>query len=72
MNWIVNLFFDDARRGGWFDAVLSQVRNHPRAIRTIEYADRCDEMWDCRLPNPYPKFAEWRQAADSCVETGRS
>lgn len=70
MNWIVNLFFDDARRGGWFDTVLSQVRNHPRAIRTIEYADRCDEMWDCRLPNPYPKFAEWGQAA--YVETGRS
>jgi hypothetical protein len=29
-NWIVNHFFGDAQRGGWFDAILSEVRNQPR------------------------------------------
>ena len=72
MTWIVNHFFHDHRRGDWFDAVLSQSRSHPRAIRTMEYADHCDETWQSRVPNPYPRFDEWRKAADSFVETSRS
>jgi hypothetical protein len=39
MAWIVDHFFRDAHNEGWFDAILTQARNHPRAIRTMEYAD---------------------------------
>jgi len=72
MNWIADHFFEDAQKGGWFDAVLIQVRNHPRAIRTMEYADHCDELCESRFPSPYPSFEEWRRAADSYVETNVS
>ena len=68
MGWIVNQNFKDAKSEGWFDAVLLFVHRHPRAIRTIEYADYCDECWDSRLPDAYPSFAEWRSNADAYVE----
>jgi len=44
------------------------VRSHPRAIRTMEYADHCDEVWISELPSPYPSFEDWRRDADSYVE----
>lgn len=39
MCWIADHFFQHAKAEGWFDAILIQVQNHPRAIRTVEYAD---------------------------------
>ena len=68
MLWIGDHFFQDAKREGWFDAILVQARIHPRAIRTMEYADHCDEVWSSEIPNPYPSFEEWRRDADSYVE----
>lgn len=44
MSWIVD-FFESAKAQGWFDTVLVQARSHPRAVRTMEYADHCDEVW---------------------------
>jgi len=41
MHWIAAHFFHDAQTEGWFDAILVEVRRHPRAIRTMEYADHC-------------------------------
>ena len=68
MLWIADQFFQDAQTEGWFDAILIQVRSHPRAIRTMEYANHCDEIWDSELPSPYPSFEDWRRDADSYVE----
>ena len=68
MWWIADHYFDDANAGKWFDAVRMLAHRHPRAIRTMEYADHCDEVWGSRLPNPYPSFDEWRNDADSYVE----
>lgn len=68
MSWITDRFFQNARADGWFDAVLIQVRSHPRAIRTMEYADHCDEVWGAHLPIPYPSFEDWRRDADAYVE----
>jgi hypothetical protein len=56
-------------REGWFDALLLCVHDHPRAIRTMEYADYCEETWGPRLPEPYPSFKECRRNADSFVES---
>jgi hypothetical protein len=68
MLWIGDRFFQDAKTQGWFDAILVQVRNHPRAIRTMEFADHCDELRGSELPIPYPPFEDWRREADSYVD----
>lgn len=68
MLWIGNHFFEDAKIEGWFDAILIQVRDHPRAIRTMEFADHCEKLWGETLPMPYPRFADWRTEADSFVD----
>jgi hypothetical protein len=61
-------YFDDAKAEKWFDAVLMLAHRHPRAIRAMEYAEHCEEIWGLRLPDPYPSFEEWRMQADSYVE----
>jgi hypothetical protein len=68
MLWIADHFFQDAQTEGWFDAILVHVRSHPRAIRTMEYADHCDELWGSELPNPYPSLEDWRRDADLYVD----
>jgi hypothetical protein len=68
MCWIADHFFQHAKAERWFDAILIQVQSHPRAIRTMEYADHCDEMWGAHLPTPYPAFEAWRRDADAYVE----
>ena len=68
MLWVGDRFFQHAKAEGWFDAILIQVRSHPRAIRTMEYAEHCDEIWISELPIPYPSFEDWRRDADSYVE----
>ena len=68
MLWITEHFFQDAKTEGWFEAILIQVRSHPRAIRTVEYAERCSEIWGTQLRCPYPAFEDWRRDADSYVE----
>jgi hypothetical protein len=70
MLWICDRFFQDAKTEGWFDAMLVQVRNHPRAIRTMEFADYCAELWGEKPPIPYPPFEDWRRDADSYVYLG--
>ncbi|MFZ0912709.1 MAG: hypothetical protein WBQ76_12830 [Candidatus Korobacteraceae bacterium] len=67
MLWIADHFFRDAKTEGWFEAVLIQVRSHPRAIRTMEFSDYCSEIWGSELPSPYPPFEDWRRDADSYV-----
>ena len=68
MMWISDHYFTDAKKEGWFDALLVRAGDNPRAIRTIEYGDHCEETWGPRLPDPYPSFEEWRANADSFVE----
>jgi len=67
MLWISEHFFPDARSEGWYDAILISARNHPRAIRAMEYSDHCDEIWT-GLPVPYPSFEGWRRDADRYVD----
>ena len=52
MLWIADHFFVEAKREAWFDAILISVRHHPRAIRTMEYWDHCDQRWASALPTP--------------------
>ena len=68
MSWIADHCFQDAKIEGWFDTILGQARSHPRAIRTMEYADHCDEVWNSATPEPYPSFEDWRRDADVYVD----
>jgi hypothetical protein len=68
MLWIADQFFRDAKNEGWFDAILLHARSHPRAIRTMEYAGHCDEVWTSQGPEPYPSFEDWRRDADAYVD----
>jgi hypothetical protein len=68
MLWAGDHFFQDAKSEGWFDAILIRVREHPRAIRTMEFSDNCSEILSSELPRPYPSFEQWRREADSYVE----
>jgi hypothetical protein len=67
MKWMP-IIFSMTQTEGWFEAVVIQAHSHPRAIRTREFADRCDELWGSEMPNPYPAFDDWRRNADSYVE----
>jgi hypothetical protein len=68
MTWIVDQHFAEAKGEGWFDTVLTSARMHPRAIRTMEYADHCEDVWAPGQPVPYPSFEQWRCEADAYVE----
>jgi hypothetical protein len=68
MLWIADHFFIEAKREAWFDAILISVRHHPRAIRTMEYWDHCDQRWASALPAPYPSFEDWRRRADAHLD----
>jgi hypothetical protein len=68
MLWIRDHFFQEAMAEGWFDAIVISAGIHPRAIRTREYADHCDDVWSIGLPLPYPSFESWRRDADRYVE----
>lgn len=67
MLWIIDNCFKDAKSEGWFDAILLEARRHPRAIRTVEYAEHCEERWSSQPPTPYPSFEDWRRDADAHV-----
>ncbi len=71
MLWVGDHFFQDAKAEGWYDAIFISAHNHPRAIRTMEYSDHCDEIWT-ELPMPYPSFEAWRRDADRYVELDNS
>jgi hypothetical protein len=71
MLWISDQFFQEAKAEGWHDAVVLAARIHPRAIRTMEYADHCDEVWKGDLPVPYPAFEAWRRDADRYVASAQ-
>ncbi len=68
MTWIAEQFFADAKAEGWFDAILIGAHRHPRAIRTMEYAEYWDDLRGPSLPVPYPSFEDWRSDADSYIE----
>lgn len=66
--WIGEHFFEEAKREGWYGAILISSSNHPRAIRTMEYFNRCEQVWESELPTPYPGFECWRRNADRYVD----
>jgi hypothetical protein len=68
MFWIRDHAFQEAKTEGWYDAIVTSAGIHPRAIRTMEFADHCEEIWSGHLPVPYPSFESWRGDADRYVK----
>jgi hypothetical protein len=68
MFWVRDHFFEDAKTEGWYDAIVISAGIHPRAIRTRDYADHCDDLGNGNLPIPYPPFEVWRGEADRYVD----
>jgi hypothetical protein len=61
-------FFSDAKKGGWFDAVLFYAADHPRKVRTSEYWAHRDNQWSRDPKSSYPSFDKWRKDADDYVD----
>ena len=69
ISWIADQHFEHAKSEGWFEAILLFAQRHPRANRTPEYDDHCEEVWRTQRPAPYPPFEQWRSNADSYIES---
>ncbi len=68
VEWGENRIFFEARKEGWFDALVAYARAHPRSARTVDYwVFYWDEHWSACPLGTYPPFQEWRQAADDYV-----
>ena len=72
MLWIRDHVFPEAKAEGWYDAIVISAGIHPRAIRTMEFADHCEQVWNGHLPVPYPSFEIWRRHADQYVDISTS
>ena len=68
LEWGENRFFGDIQKEGWFDALVSEARAHPRSVRTVDYwVFYWDERWSSNPHETYPTLEEWRRAADAFV-----
>jgi len=68
LEWGENRFFNHIRKEGWFEAVVSEARAHPRSVRTVDYwVFYWDAHWSSQPLETYPSFDEWRSAADGFV-----
>lgn len=67
MRWIEDRYFSEAKEDSWFDRVRSQIHNHPRYVRIVEYSRR----WRKEIPHDslrlYPPFGRWSRAADNFI-----
>jgi hypothetical protein len=70
-NWGEDHVLSHAKKQGWLDCVLRQVRIHPSHVRMMI----CSAFWSrSRADNPaspHPSFGEWRRDAESYVRTSR-
>lgn len=68
LKWGEERFFADARRDGWYNAVVYRARAHPRSTRTVDYwVFYWDEQWSTLPLDRYPSIMEWRRSADDYV-----
>ena len=68
LEWGENRFFNNIEKEGWFGAVVSEARAHPRSARTVDYwVFYWDEHWAGHTLDVYPSFQEWRRVADEYV-----
>ncbi len=59
-NWGKDHVLSHAKRDGWLDCVLRQVRIHPLHIRMVDYAAFCCKSGLGNDALPYPSFRQWQ------------
>jgi hypothetical protein len=58
-----------AKKEGWLDTLLEQVRSHPWRVRMRAYGSHLTKEWSQTGTLPYPSFFQWRQAAETYVKS---
>jgi hypothetical protein len=70
-NWGKDHVLSHAKRDGWLDCVLRQVRIHPLHVRMVEYAAFCDESGLGNSALPYPSLRHWQKEAQGYLRASR-
>jgi len=70
-NWGKNHVLSHARRGGWIDSVLRQVRIHPLHVRMVDYAALCCKSGLENNALHYPALRQWQKDAEGYVRATR-
>lgn len=63
--WIAMHFFADAKKQGWFDAVMFYAYQDLRIEQAWNFWERTKEAWNVELPSGWPTFEEWSANAVS-------
>src|SRR4029077_4654188 len=67
MQWGKDHCLSQARKEGWLDSLLEQVRSHPWHVRMQAYATHWTEEWSRSHMLSYPSRYQWEQAAETYV-----
>jgi len=71
--WIAEHHFAEAKRQGWFDAVMFYAYKDPRTEQAWSLWERTREAWHSHRPTRWPSFEEWGTqviATYSLTQTG--
>lgn len=70
--WIAMHFFADAKKHGWFDAVMFYAYQDLRADQAWNLWERTKRAWNVELPSRWPTFEEWSASVVSTHSLGQA
>jgi hypothetical protein len=70
-NWGKGHVLSQAKKDGWLDSVLRQVRIHPLHVRMVDYAAFCCKSGLGNNALPYPSLGHWQKEAQGYVRASR-
>jgi hypothetical protein len=70
-NWGKDHVRSQAKKEGWLDCVLRQVRIHPLHVRMVDYAASCCKSGLGTNALPYPSLRHWQKEAQGYVRASR-
>ena len=70
-NWGKGHVLSRAKKDGWLDSVLRQVRIHPLHVRMVDYAAFCCKSGLGNNALPYPSLRRWQKEAQGYVRASR-
>ncbi len=71
VNWGKDHVLARAKKEGWLDYVLRQVRIHPLHVRMVDYATLYCKSQLGNTALPYPSLRQWQRDAQGYVRAGR-
>jgi hypothetical protein len=70
-NWGKDHVLSPAKKQGWLDCVLRQVRIHPFHVRMADYAAVCCKSRLGNTASPYPSLRQWQTDMEGYVRASR-